>query len=501
MAPTHLDRPAGPDPPDPSTDALDALRARCRVHQAQLVKLASCADTLVEAARLVDDACTDAEQLVAAARRQADVVCAEAAETAAKASADARRQIDVLRSEIVHLQAEREQAEAALRAALARVEGVKAEDARLDLANKVPPATYEAPGGAARSVVTLPHGGLLDADLEPVGEPADEGDLANPADGSVRRWGRRAALAAGVVAVLAASAWMFRGRDVTSSPAPPAAAAQPAGPSNAIAEPTPGTAEASPPPAAEPQRVAVAIRAARKAWLRLGIDGALQPGGFIDAGEQRTLAGDREVEIRTADAGALLVSLNGGAEAPLGSNGAVLTRRWVHDGSKSGAGTPSVVVISEPRSAAAGETPPPPAPSEQSRPEPAPAATGGEEPPGSTRQQIIDAERRWFDAQYRRDEQALQSLQAPGFELVDLRPVADRPAPGVPVERIVRAVQIDTWADGAVVSGQMSERQASGDGREVVSLFAGTWVRREGRWQLLGLRLSPPAKGQTPDGR
>jgi hypothetical protein len=44
----------------------------------------------------------------------------------------------------------------------------------------------------------------------------------------------------------------------------------------------------------------------------------------------------------------------------------------------------------------------------------------------------------------------------------------------------------------------MAERVSSGDGREVLSLFAETWVRREGRWQLLGLRLNTPAEGSSP---
>jgi len=88
-------------------------------------------------------------------------------------------------------------------------------------------------------------------------------------------------------------------------------------------------------------------------------------------------------------------------------------------------------------------------------------------------------------------------VQTSEFELVDQRPRSGRPARGVPVERNVRSLQVDTWGDHAAVSGVMTERVRDGAPRELTSVFAETWVQRDGRWQLMGLRLTTPGETST----
>jgi len=86
----------------------------------------------------------------------------------------------------------------------------------------------------------------------------------------------------------------------------------------------------------------------------------------------------------------------------------------------------------------------------------------------------------------------MSRVAAREFDLKDDR-TARPPAGIASMERVVRNLAVDIWGGGAVITGQMSERPkgASGTGA-VESSFVETWIQRDGRWQMLGLRLLPP---------
>jgi F0F1-type ATP synthase membrane subunit b/b' len=117
------------------------------------------------------------------------------------------------------------------------------------------------------------------------------------------------------------------------------------------------------------------------------------------------------------------------------------------------------------------------------------------DPPGAklTRADLLQAEHGWFDAHYRGDHSAMGRFAAHEFELKDDRTF--RPTPGlVSMERTVRNLAVDIWGGGALVTGSMTERPKAGTGTDaaVESSFVETWIQRDGRWQMLGLRLLPP---------
>jgi hypothetical protein len=85
-------------------------------------------------------------------------------------------------------------------------------------------------------------------------------------------------------------------------------------------------------------------------------------------------------------------------------------------------------------------------------------------------------------------------LTAPGFELVDSRAPGDRFVPGsTPPQRTLSDVRVDVHGDGAVLSGRMIERSTDG-GRGRESFVSEVWVKRDGVWRLLGIRLASGAQ-------
>jgi cytoskeletal protein RodZ len=132
-----------------------------------------------------------------------------------------------------------------------------------------------------------------------------------------------------VVSIVLAIAWLGRGRDAPPAsrqgPAPsPAARAAPgaggtpgAGP---VAVGITGTVTGGGPATAG---VALALEATRVCWLALTVDGQrvayrmLQPGDVVTAHMRRSAT------LRTGDAGALRISVDGRAARPLGPAGAV----------------------------------------------------------------------------------------------------------------------------------------------------------------------------------
>ena len=126
------------------------------------------------------------------------------------------------------------------------------------------------------------------------------------------------------------------------------------------------------------------------------------------------------------------------------------------------------------------------------------AATGRTEPSAAdpsgsklTRADLLQSEHTWFDAHYRGDHTIMGRVAAREFELKDDR--TSRPAPDTAsMERTVRNLAVDIWGGGAVITGQMTERPKGGSSTDAVeSSFVETWIQRDGRWQMLGLRLLP----------
>jgi hypothetical protein len=111
---------------------------------------------------------------------------------------------------------------------------------------------------------------------------------------------------------------------------------------------------------------------------------------------------------------------------------------------------------------------------------------------GSAEQDILQTDRLWFDSFYRNDRAAMSRLSAPGFEIVDTRePVGKGWATGAPPQRLLTDVRIDVHGDGAVLSARMTERQVTnGAPRARESYISEVWVRHDGTWRLLGLRMA-----------
>jgi hypothetical protein len=150
-----------------------------------------------------------------------------------------------------------------------------------------------------------------------------------------------AAAAVAIVVAGGAVGW-YAGRDDTSAtrtaaqPAPQRSASA-AGRSAAAAgaavdgRTTTDQATADVAPDQKPANVAnasqITLRTTRPVWMRVDVDGSSDIGRTYAAGETRVLTPRQLVSIRAGDAGAVLLGIGGGAPAPLGADGQVITRR------------------------------------------------------------------------------------------------------------------------------------------------------------------------------
>jgi cytoskeletal protein RodZ len=69
--------------------------------------------------------------------------------------------------------------------------------------------------------------------------------------------------------------------------------------------------------------VEVAIELQDQSWLRVKVDGKTEFEGILDKGERKSWTAEKELEIRSGNAGAVLVSANNGEQTPLGTMGSV----------------------------------------------------------------------------------------------------------------------------------------------------------------------------------
>ena len=270
--------------------------------------------------------------------------------------------------------------------------------------------------------------------------------------------------------------------------------------------PTDGTTGQADPGAARPGAVTIVLEARRPSWVRATRDGKAEAGYTLQAGQRRRITASERVAIRAGDAGALLVSVNGGEPARFGRDGRPLTREFGSQGrpdptppagaaaSLSLPGEPAYVPAASVHvSRDAAHVPDvPDAGSPQS------VRLPRNPSPGNAEQEILQIDRQWFDSFYRGDQAAMARLTAPGFEIVDTRTPAEQGwATGAPPERLLTHVRIDVHGDGAVLSARMTERQATnGTPRTRESYISEVWVRRGGFWQLLGLRMASGSEVQ-----
>jgi len=75
--------------------------------------------------------------------------------------------------------------------------------------------------------------------------------------------------------------------------------------------------------------VSLDVELRRAAWVECVVDGGLPISRTFQAGETFQLLGNRGISITVRDAGAVVVSLNGGPRGPLGPDGQVLSRHFM----------------------------------------------------------------------------------------------------------------------------------------------------------------------------
>ncbi|NJN04619.1 MAG: helix-turn-helix domain-containing protein [Leptolyngbyaceae cyanobacterium RM1_1_2] len=105
-----------------------------------------------------------------------------------------------------------------------------------------------------------------------------------------------------------------------SLPAPEATA-----PESASVPPPESTAAAEPDAIAPASPVSVSINLTGDSWMRVVVDGQSQFEGLLTQGTQETWEGQQEITITAGNAGAVSLSANGEAAAPVGSPGQVQT--------------------------------------------------------------------------------------------------------------------------------------------------------------------------------
>ena len=536
--------PAAP-PEEASVDErFDDLVARCRAEQDQLAAIGQQARDLLS--RLREEAQARANEIVSGARTEA-----------ARLLADARREVADLEGVVARLRESQREAAERLEATRRALEGALGGTSAPAPAptpvgpeprSAAPPADAAPEPGPARANPKAPdpHPGLTSFSLElqqPAATPIPARLYLKPA--------MVVLAAAGLVAIIGLALPWLSGAPAEERPSATGAAATPerptpllstsdaagdgAVPTGALDDATPAKAELelapnaeattvdpSPSPPAAPAAdgtLHVRLEARRPSWIRATVDGVRESGSVLQPGQTREISASERISIRAGDAGALMVVVNGEAPVPFGRNGQVLTRHFGQPRAEARP-EPEEEVPASARASSTNATPSPPptaAPPVRSAPAPvepgessAPAPPqpsaelpfGTPEPPTTVRQQILQADRQWFDAFYRGEKTLLARLNAPGFEMVDERPPALRFGAGAEVRaRALSEVRVDTHGDGAVLSARMIERVIQ-DGRagQYESYISEIWIRRDGQWRLMGLRLASAGQVQESAG-
>lgn len=310
-----------------------------------------------------------------------------------------------------------------------------------------------------------------------------------------------AAFAAIGVLVVAASLWV--GRDRTAINVPAASRART----------TPPRAPAVTPPEASVSRVVtsppwLAFETRRTVWLRILVDDQEDRGALVEAGTRREIPSGERVSVRAGDAGAVMISENGGEPTPLGRDGQVLTRTFVARAQAPPAQaspaqaspapaperSPAVNVPAPSRPAAVAAQPAAaPTPSTGSTPpsRSAPAATEKEAPP-SADVAIAQAAERWLSAYFAQDTATMQAAAGGTATVSDERAPGKRPRPDRPVRRVLEQVKVLVVGNDAVYTAQLREsEQAVEMPQTYTSLLSAVWERTlPGTWRLISVQLT-----------
>lgn len=348
-------------------------------------------------------------------------------------------------------------------------------------------------------------------------------------------------------AVLLGTVWVL---NRSSNPEPePARVDASAGESSAPRVPATAASVAPPvrgpdtPATDEPGSVSVLIEARRPAWIRTIVDGRADAGRTLEAGVKYEVRGARSVSLRVGDAGAVMVSVNGGEPRPLGGDGQVVSRLYTVEQPVPSTGkqeqpssTPAVPEAEQPRLAPApskgpvqpaAAAPAPAAPLATVLPAPQalaaafaaatfprtagpqdaapvsrevapfsliPRAEGTSLREPSQESALVTAAQQWLDAYHRQDRASLAALSMETLVVADERSPQERFPSGIgSVSRTLDRVKIDVAADTAVLTGIMTERAEAG-GLERVSPVSQLWVLRGGAWRLWQARLVSEAR-------
>ena len=108
------------------------------------------------------------------------------------------------------------------------------------------------------------------------------------------------------------------------------------------------------------------------------------------------------------------------------------------------------------------------------------------------RNELLQADRRWFDAFYAGDTRTLTGINSAMFRLADARRGDQRPGPAsFPPMRRVDNVRIDVEGEALVLLARMTEQVSDPVPNVFVSDIVELWLSTDGRWRLLGLRIRP----------
>ena len=395
-------------------------------------------------------------------------------------------------------------------------------DARSDLSDLARDAGDLYPGGTGTRLLTPPtvemaslsephasHDVSSDPPEGQSGGAAEDSSEQVPASGPTAQFAARWRVAIVLVAVAVVATVIVsvrsspRNEAVVGTPEPGAAEAATKG-----AAPAPNASMASIDASEKPDSamLSLSLEVRRPAWLRIDVDGEADLGRTYQQGESRTIQATREIQLRAGDAGAVLVSLGGGAPVPLGPDGQVRTRRFAREGAPAvdQAAKGPTTRVSEMRPLAQGvaastERNEPPsatathgtAAQKYATEQPARAATTPDQAAAAERE-ILERHQRWFDAFERGDRATMASLAADNFSLVDQRPER---APGASgrVERVIQDLRVQVTAGiGAVLSGRIAETTTADDAPVItVAMLSEVWIRRGEEWQLVSVRMVP----------
>ena len=313
-----------------------------------------------------------------------------------------------------------------------------------------------------------------------------------------------------VVAIAAIVLWWSR----QSGPRNPPTVGSPRAP-DAVAQGSNAaraTVPAVPAPTAA-HALTLVIQARRPVWVRKTIDGYAEGGQLMTGGERSQIVADREVSIRAGDAGAVMVSVNGAAAEPLGTDGAVVTRRFEAGGrptserapapsappSPSAQGTAATAGVGRSSNAAPAQSPAVPPAARGSPPAP-PVPPAGRESnardSSASAPELTTVAQRWLDAYYRQDVPAMQAIAMRDMKVSDQRTPAERLPPSAEsVRRTLEGMSFQFVGETAIMTARMIEQGTVG-GRtpQSISWISLMWIREGGQWRLMDVQILSDAK-------